>query len=47
MRHAGPAVARRPDALTLHAAVQLAAATMLLHEGAEGGERFRHVYSIT
>jgi hypothetical protein len=30
---AGPAVARQPDALTIDAAVQLAAVTVLLHEG--------------
>jgi len=38
MRDAGPAVARHPDALTIHAAVQLAAAAVLLQEGVEGGE---------
>jgi hypothetical protein len=38
MRDAGPAVTGHPDPLTIHAAVQLAAATVLLHEGVEGGE---------
>jgi hypothetical protein len=39
MRGAGPAVARQPDALTIDAAVQLAGATVRLHEGVEGGEQ--------
>ena len=39
MRYAGPAVARQPDALTVSATVQLAAAAMLLHEGVERGLR--------
>jgi len=33
-----PAVTRHPDAATVHAAVQLAAPAVLLHEGAERGE---------
>jgi hypothetical protein len=33
MRDAGSAVARHPDTLTIYAAVQLAAATILLREG--------------
>jgi hypothetical protein len=45
MGDAGPAVARHPDALTIHAPVQLTAAAVLLHEGVEGGaaERERGV----
>jgi hypothetical protein len=38
MRDAGPAVASHPDTLTIYAAVQLAAATILLHEGVGAGE---------
>jgi hypothetical protein len=38
MRDAGPAIARQPDAVAIHAADQLAAAAMLLDEGVEGGE---------
>jgi hypothetical protein len=41
-RDAGSAVARHPNALTIHAAVQLATAAVLLHEGVEGGEEFGH-----
>jgi hypothetical protein len=38
-----PALARHPDALTIYAAVQVAAAAMLLlHEGVEGGEELGH-----
>jgi hypothetical protein len=42
MRDAGPAIARHPNALAIHAAVQLATAAMFLHEGVEGSEEFRH-----
>jgi hypothetical protein len=38
MRDVGPAIARHPDALSVHAAVQLAAAAMLLQEGVEDSE---------
>jgi hypothetical protein len=38
MRDAGPAVARHPHPFTSHAAVQLAAPAVFLHEGVEGGE---------
>jgi hypothetical protein len=41
---AGPAVARQPDALTIDAAVQLAAATVRLHEGVAGGEQLGHAH---
>jgi hypothetical protein len=42
MRDATPAVARQPDPLTINPAVQVAAATMLLHEGVDGGEQLWH-----
>jgi hypothetical protein len=38
MRDAGATVARHPDAFTIHAAVQIAAVVVLLHEGIEGDE---------
>jgi len=38
MRDAGPTLARHPDALTIHAAVQLAAAAVFLDKCVEGGE---------
>lgn len=38
MRDPGPAVARHPHPLALHATVELAAAAVPLHEGVEGGE---------
>lgn len=47
MRDAGLAVTRHPDALTVHAAVQLAATAVLLHEGVKGGEEGGPTHSIT
>ena len=48
MRDAGATVARHPDALAIHAALQLAAAAVLLHEGVEGSEQLRQSrHSIT
>jgi hypothetical protein len=38
MRDPAPAVARDPHPAVVNAAVQLATAPMLLHEGVEGGE---------
>jgi hypothetical protein len=38
MSYAAPAVTGHPNALTIHAAVQFAAAAVLLHEGVESGE---------
>jgi len=38
MCNTGPAVTGHPDALSVHAAVQLATAAVLLYEGVEGGE---------
>jgi len=38
MRDAGPASTGHPHALTIHAAVQLAAAAVFLDECVEGGE---------
>jgi hypothetical protein len=43
MRDAGPAVARHPDALPINAAIQLAAAAVLLHEGVEERRRITAV----
>ena len=37
-----PAITRHPDAPVLHAAVQLAAAPVLLEEGVERGEEIGH-----
>jgi hypothetical protein len=37
MRDTGPAIARHPDALCVHAAIQLAAAAVLLNQDVEGG----------
>ena len=42
MRDSGPAVTGSPDALPVEAAVQLAAAAVLLQEGIEGGEQLGH-----
>jgi len=36
------AVARHPDAFSLHTAVEITAATMLLQESVERGEQVRH-----
>jgi hypothetical protein len=48
MRDAGSTGARHADALIIHAAVQVAAATVLLHEGVEGREQLGHrAHSIT
>ena len=48
MRDAGPAVARQPDSISIDAAIQLAAAAVLLQEGIEGGQQLGHrAYSIT
>jgi hypothetical protein len=38
MRDPATAIASHPHPLPVHAAVQLAAPAMLLHEGIEGGE---------
>jgi len=38
-----PAVTRHPDAATLHTAVQITAAAVLLQEGIKRGEKSGHV----
>ena len=45
MPDAGPALARHPHPFILDTAVHLATAAVLLHEGVEGGEQFRHGYA--
>jgi hypothetical protein len=42
MRDPAAAVTGHPDALIIHAAVQLAAAAVLLQEGVKGGEECGH-----
>lgn len=47
MRDTAAAVAHYPEMVPVHAAVQLAAATVLLHEGVEGRVLRASCYSIT